>query len=139
MSKCYVIKNNKGKYFGYYDTEHNKMEFSNKPQRFIMFNTFRNAKKIKNFWGMEDCEVVECTICEGDLEKELEELKQQLEATERMRQEVIDEGLKCEQQHIKNQNIIAIEELNKVLKQLTTATITYLIQRIKELEEKDET
>lgn len=49
-----------------------------------------------------------------DYEKENKELKQQLEVTEQMRQEVIDEGLRCEQQHIKNQNNIAISELEKL-------------------------
>ena len=47
-------------------------------------------------------------------DKKIKELEEQLETTEQMRQELIDEGLKCEQQHIKNQNQKAIECLKEV-------------------------
>lgn len=79
MSKAYVIKNKEGKYFGYFDGITGKSEFSNKPQKFIMFNTIRNAKHIKNHFDLKDCEVVEITIAEGDLEKENAMLRKALE------------------------------------------------------------
>ena len=80
--KAYIIKNKEGKYFGYYDSENNRFEFSNKPKRFIMFNTLRDAKKIKNLWKMNKCGIVEITIAEGDLKQEIENLKDDLSRKE---------------------------------------------------------
>ena len=108
--KAYVIKNKEGKYFGYYDSENNRYEFSKKPKRFIMFNTLRDANKIKNLWKMNKCEPVEITIIEGDLEQENKQLKALLDAKEKIETNSI-KGFK----KLKNENKQLKERIQNIL------------------------
>lgn len=111
--KAYVIKNKEGKYFGYYDSENNRFEFSKKPKRFIMFNTLRDANKIKNLWKMNKCEVVEVTIAEADLEYENKQLKEQLtekdKEIERLKYQLLYSQAQVSQEEIErfNNNMLA--------------------------------
>lgn len=70
MSKCYVIKNKDGKYMS------ESCEFeTNQLWQAQLFD----RKEIAEFYcNLKENEVIECTICEGDLELELKELRKLL-------------------------------------------------------------
>lgn len=78
--KAYVIKNKEGKYFDKVNSFFCRLEYA-----CCIFYTIEEANYYIDYYGLKDCEVVEITIVEGDLE-------QQIRADERrkVREEIKD-------------------------------------------------
>lgn len=71
--KAYVIKNKEGKYFAGFDN-YNVFVTEKDITNAVMYRADRYEKyELENSPEFEDCEVVEITIAEGDLEKQLAE------------------------------------------------------------------
>ena len=74
--KAYVIKNKDGKYWQW--TYNNESEFLGEIYNAFMEYSKTRAEKDIVSWQLKDCNVVEITICEGDLEEENRVLKKAL-------------------------------------------------------------
>ena len=70
MSKAFVIKNKEGKYFQW--LFNHEPDWEDKLYNGFMHYSKEDAEKSIIQWQLGDCEVVEITIAEGDLEKEIE-------------------------------------------------------------------
>lgn len=78
--KAYVIKNNEGKYCQI--SFNGWMNFVSELCCAYIYHSQQGAEKLIKCHELEDCEVVEITIAEGDLEEENRELKAKLETAE---------------------------------------------------------
>lgn len=106
--RAYVIKNKEGRYFEWFDSLTGKCHFSKKPIKFLSFNKEKDAKRIRKFYGLKNCSVVEIIIAEGDLEK-------QIRADERSKVcEEIRKTIKYFQQQVPVW--LVMEELDKIEK-----------------------
>lgn len=74
--KAYVIKNEEGKYWQW--LFNNEPDWEEKLYNGFMHYSQKDAEKSIEQWQLEDCEVVEITIAEGDLEKQLAEKDKEL-------------------------------------------------------------
>lgn len=75
--KAYVIKNKDGKFWQFLHND--KSEFVDDVYNAFFHYSKHDAEKAICSWGLIDCEVVEVTIAEGDLEEELTIYKRALE------------------------------------------------------------
>jgi len=66
---AYVIKNKKGKFWQF--LHNNKSEFVDEIYNAFFHYSKHDAEKTICSWGLKDCKVVEITIVEGDLERQL--------------------------------------------------------------------
>lgn len=69
--KAYVIKNKEGKYWQW--LFNNEPDWEEKLYNGFMHYSQKDAEKSIEQWQLKDCKVVEITIAEGDLEKQLAE------------------------------------------------------------------
>ena len=89
MSVCYVIKNKEGKYFSGFDKQSIVHFDCDNIVNAIKYSADKyELQEIKSVSAFEDCEVVEITIAEGDIEKEIERLNKELQWYEQGNQEV---------------------------------------------------
>lgn len=79
MSKAFVIKNREGKYWQLF--YNNESEFVDEIYNAFMHYSRENAGKDIDLWELENCEVVEITIAEGDLEHKIAVLERALKNT----------------------------------------------------------
>lgn len=71
--KAYVIKNKEGKYFDKVNSFFCRLEYA-----WCIFYTIEEANYYIDYYGLKDCEVVEITIAEGDLEHRIAVLERAL-------------------------------------------------------------
>lgn len=74
--KAFIIKNKEGKYFQWLFNY--EPDWEDKLYNSFMHYSKEDAEKSIIQWQLEDCEVIEITIAEGDLEKENRVLKSKL-------------------------------------------------------------
>lgn len=79
--KAFVIKNKEGEYF---DKENRWFFGPDYTCCEHIYYTIDDAKRHIDYYGLKDCEVVEITIVEGDLEQENKHLKRLLDAKEKI-------------------------------------------------------
>ena len=105
MSKAFVIKNKEGKYWQW--TYNEESEFVDEIYNAFMHYSKHQAEKDIESWELKDCEIIEVTVAEGDLEEENRVLKRALELCVNVLQREIDGD------YIKATEVQAIYEIGK--------------------------
>lgn len=83
MSRAYVIKNKEGKYWQW--LFNHEPDWEDKLYNAFLHYSKKDAEKSIIQWQLKDCEVVEITIAEGDLEQQLAEKDKEIERLKKIK------------------------------------------------------